>query len=67
MLTDAEAAKDVIIGSCELTNIQLNEEISTQNEIMSTMYTQEECDAKVNKAKANADMFVIPVRVPCPE
>ena len=31
------------------------------------MYTQEECDAEVNKAKANADMFVIPVRVPCPE
>jgi hypothetical protein len=31
------------------------------------MYTEGEYDEAVNKAKANGDFFVIPVRVPCPE
>ena len=66
-VADAQTACDLIVSSRDLTILELNEEISTQNEIMSTMYTQDEYDIAVNKAKGDADMFVIPVRVPCPE
>ena len=45
----------------------LKELILAQNEIISSMYAQDELDDAVNKAKAKADMFGIPVRVPCPE
>ena len=45
----------------------LKEVIWAQNEIISSMYAQEELDDAFNKAKAKGDMFGIPVREPCPE